>query len=439
MADEPGPPGAVRSRAGLVPAQPSARTSTSPRAWTTRSTACASCWRRSRASTRRRVWSCSRGRHPGGDNGQACVGAGQFRTPSGCDNRGQERPAEALPDGGGGSHGHSLAHDPSRVRGRRAGRGLGTVLACRPGTAGAQATELVHWSWLAASDAEVWAKMIQDFNDAHKGKGVQIKMEVVPEEQYDHQGPGRGRDRQRARLRLGHRGAACQMGQGRRDRPARRSREAGGPRPRGFRRVLDQAGPLSEIRQRPVHDPLDLMSLQPEVNLDHVKEAGLDPDKFPTDGNDLIEWAKAMTKRDGDKVTRSGIMMTGSGVQPTVTWGIVAAQMGFQRASATTSRPPASIPRPASQAMQWVLDLFDKWKVSHPRRDRPLQGVRHRPGLDLLDRPLDAQRLRPAEAQLPHLPVPDHRRASASPISRWAAWSSTSSRTRAATRRRCRP
>ncbi len=41
-----------------------------------------------------------------------------------------------------------------------------------------------------------------------------------------------------------------------------------------------------------------------------------------------------MTKRDGDKVTRSGILMTGSGVQPTVTWGIVAAQMGFQRASA---------------------------------------------------------------------------------------------------------
>ena len=27
--------------------------------------------------------------------------------------------------------------------------------------------------------------------------------------------------------------------------------------------------------------PMDLMSLQPEVNLDHVKEAGLDPDKFP--------------------------------------------------------------------------------------------------------------------------------------------------------------
>ena len=30
--------------------------------------------------------------------------------------------------------------------------------------------------------------------------------------------------------------------------------------------------------------PMDLMSLQPEYNVDHVKEAGLDPDKFPEDG-----------------------------------------------------------------------------------------------------------------------------------------------------------
>jgi ABC-type glycerol-3-phosphate transport system substrate-binding protein len=109
--------------------------------------------------------------------------------------------------------------------------------------------------------------------------------------------------------------------------------------------------------------PLDLMSLQPEVNLDHVKEAGLDPEKFPTDGATLIEWAKAMTKRDGDTVTRSGIMMTGSGVQPTVTWGIVSAQLGFKRAS-DDLKEAAINPDAGIQAMQWVLDLFDKHKVS---------------------------------------------------------------------------
>jgi len=44
--------------------------------------------------------------------------------------------------------------------------------------------ELVHWSWLTASDGEIWKQMIDDFNAAHKGKGLQIRMEVVPDDQY---------------------------------------------------------------------------------------------------------------------------------------------------------------------------------------------------------------------------------------------------------------
>ena len=43
----------------------------------------------------------------------------------------------------------------------------------------------MHWSWLSASDAEVWSKMIDNFNDAHKDKGVQIKLSLVPDDQYD--------------------------------------------------------------------------------------------------------------------------------------------------------------------------------------------------------------------------------------------------------------
>src|SRR5262249_30022818 len=96
---------------------------------------------------------------------------------------------------------------------------------------------------------------------------------------------------------------------------------------------------------------------------DHAKEAGLDPEKFPADGAGLLEWAEKTTKREGDKVTRSGIMMTGSGVQPTVTWGIVSAQLGFERASADL-KTAAVNPEAGKQAMQWVLDLFDKQKVS---------------------------------------------------------------------------
>ena len=53
---------------------------------------------------------------------------------------------------------------------------------CRPWVARAVGQEIVHWSWLAASDGEVWQKMIDNFNSANKD--VQIKMELVPEEQY---------------------------------------------------------------------------------------------------------------------------------------------------------------------------------------------------------------------------------------------------------------
>ena len=44
------------------------------------------------------------------------------------------------------------------------------------------ATEIVHWSWLSASDGEVWAQMIKNYNDANKD--APIRMELVPEEQY---------------------------------------------------------------------------------------------------------------------------------------------------------------------------------------------------------------------------------------------------------------
>src|SRR5204863_1934926 len=104
--------------------------------------------------------------------------------------------------------------------------------------------------------------------------------------------------------------------------------------------------------------PMDLMSLQPEINLDIAKEAGLDPSKPPADAKTLLEWAKAMTKTEGGKVTRSGIMMTGAGVQPTVTWGIIAAQMGFRRPSDDLNTACVN-PDAGKRAMQWVLDLRD--------------------------------------------------------------------------------
>src|SRR5438132_1327907 len=109
--------------------------------------------------------------------------------------------------------------------------------------------------------------------------------------------------------------------------------------------------------------PMDGMSLQVLLNVDHAMAAGLDVSKPPQTGDELLAWAGKMTQREGDKVTRSGFLMTGSAVQPTVTWGIVAHQMGFRRASADLKTACVN-PEAGVQAAQWVLDLFDKHRVS---------------------------------------------------------------------------
>jgi multiple sugar transport system substrate-binding protein len=205
--------------------------------------------------------------------------------------------------------------------------------------------------------------MISNFNDAHKDKNVQIKMELVPEEQYTTKilaavatgrAPDFGWGTAGVRAKLAKDGVVVPLDE-----------------------VVVKTGlDLSDFSESaikasryPKYDnglfmvPMDLMSLQPLINLDHVKEAGLDPTKFPTDGASLLELAKATTKMEGDKVARSGILMTGAGVHPTVTWGIVSAQMGFQRASEDL-KSAAVNPKAGIAAMEWVLDLYDKHKVS---------------------------------------------------------------------------
>src|SRR5258708_31187655 len=63
---------------------------------------------------------------------------------------------------------------------------VGATSALPFGTAIAQTkpVEILHWSWLTASDGEARQHMIEAFNAANKAKGVQIKLEVIPEEQY---------------------------------------------------------------------------------------------------------------------------------------------------------------------------------------------------------------------------------------------------------------
>ena len=232
---------------------------------------------------------------------------------------------------------------------------------CKPWVARAAVHEIVHWSWLSASDGEVWQKMIDAFNSANKD--MQVKLELVPEEQYPTKvlaaaATGRAPD-----FGWGTAGQRAKMAKDGVVVPLDDLAKSTGLDLGDFDPFAIKQARYPQVGNGLFMIPMDLMSLQPEVNLDHVKAANLDPDKFPADGVGLLDWAKALTQRDGDTVTRSGILMTGSGVQPTVTWGIVAAQMGFQRAS--DDLKTACVNKPAGiAAMQWVLDLFDKSKVS---------------------------------------------------------------------------
>ncbi len=250
-----------------------------------------------------------------------------------------------------------------KTAGAASGAALATPLIASKAFAYNKPIELIHWSWLAASDGEVWAQMIDAFNEAHTGKGIQINMQLIPEEQYTTKVLTAVATGQAPDFGWGTAGKGAQLARDGVTVPLDELATNGGLDLSDFTESSIAAARYPKYDNKMFMVPMDLMSLQPEVNIDHVLEAGLDPDAFPTDGEGLIEWGKAMTKRDGDTVTRSGILMTGSGVQPTVTWGIVAEQMGFMRASADL-KTAAVNPDAGIAAMEWVLALFDEHRVS---------------------------------------------------------------------------
>ncbi len=244
-----------------------------------------------------------------------------------------------------------------------AGGGAARRVSARTRAARQDVHEIIHWSWLTASDGEVWQRMIDAFNEAHADQGVQIRMEVVPDDQYGTKV-----------LSSAAVGQAPDFGWG-----------TAGLRAdwidKGVVQPLDDLAAAVELdladftehalqsSRYPTYEdklymvPMDAMSLQVLLNLDHAAEAGLDSASPPQTGDELLEWAEKMTVRDGDTVNRSGFLMTGAGVQPSVTWGIVAHQMGFRRASEDLTQA-ALEPDAGKAAAQWVLDLFDTHKVA---------------------------------------------------------------------------
>ena len=226
--------------------------------------------------------------------------------------------------------------------------------------AGGSTIELNHWHTLTASDGEVWEKQIANANDALKDQKIHITPQLVDSAQY-----------------LTKILAASTTG----DAPDFAWGEGGGRRDfinKGIIVPLDdlvkQAGiDMSDYQEQSVKSatydgklygiPMDALSFQMEINTDHAKEAGLDPSKPPANGQELMDWAMKMTKRNGDTVTRAGFLMTGAGLHINVVWAIVANQMGFRQFSDDLKKAAVN-PDAGKEAAQWVLDLFDKHKVS---------------------------------------------------------------------------
>ena len=232
-----------------------------------------------------------------------------------------------------------------------------------PNISVAATKEVVHWSWLGASDAAVWKECIEDFNKAHDGKGVQIVMETVANDQYDTKllaaaasgkAPDFGWQWTGSKANWANDGVIVPMD--------KLISDVGLDLADFSTNSIDKCR-YPQVDNQICSIPMDLMTICPEVNMDHVAEAGLDPDSPPTDSDSLIDWGVKMTKQSGGKVTRSGIIQTASSVQPNVTWGIVAHQMGFQRAS-DDLKTACINPKAGIKAMEWVLDLFDKHKCS---------------------------------------------------------------------------
>lgn len=215
-----------------------------------------------------------------------------------------------------------------------------------------------HWSWLGASDAAVWDEVIANFNEANAENGMQIEKLDVPSSEYDTkvvaaaaagQAPDFGWSDGGEHANFIEDGVIIALDGHLSD---------AGLDWNDFTELSLADCSYPQFGEGLYHLPMDAMTWQMLLNLDHAEEAGLDPASPPSTNEELIEWAKAMTVMDGDTMVRSGFLMTGGGLHINFIWGLVAHQMGFRITN--EEQTEACINSDAAKdAAQWVLDLFD--------------------------------------------------------------------------------
>jgi ABC-type glycerol-3-phosphate transport system substrate-binding protein len=222
------------------------------------------------------------------------------------------------------------------------------------------AMELIHWSSLTASDGEIWEQVIQSANKANEGKFT-IKKDTIPGDQINvkilssvaaGQAPDFGWANTGRRLDWVKKEVIVPM-----DDHLKAAGLSTDDFTAGTLDLAKYSGKLYLL-------PLDAMSFQMHVNVNHAQEAGLDVEKPPKTNEELLTWADKLTKREGNKVTRSGFLMTGSGGHNHLVWGIVFEQMGGRRASDDLKKVTLMEGDAARASVQWVVELFDKHRVA---------------------------------------------------------------------------
>ena len=98
-------------------------------------------------------------------------------------------------------------------------------------------------------------------------------------------------------------------------------------------------------------------------NKDAFKEAGLDPEKPPADWDEHVAFAQKATRRDGDRVTRWGVEIPGSGFTYWLFQGLAIAA-GSELANANGTKVNFSDPA-CVEALQYWIDLTKKYNA-HP-------------------------------------------------------------------------
>src|SRR5262249_3159705 len=157
----------------------------------------------------------------------------------------------------------------------------------------AKDVELVHWSWLTASDGEVWKQMIDNFNAANKGKGLQIRMEVVPDDQYGTKVLSAAATGNAPDFGWGTAGLRADWVKKGVVMPVDDLLKKAGV---NFGDFTVQSLAASRYGGKLYMVPMDAMSLQVLLNVDHAKAAGLDITKLPQTGSELLAWADKMTQ-----------------------------------------------------------------------------------------------------------------------------------------------